>query len=47
MSHNDLVRYVENSPKKGHHNYAMIKKNLSYSSINFFFHVYLCQLLKK
>mgnify|MGYP000397768991 FL=1 len=27
LSHNDLVRYVEDSPKKGRHNYAIITKN--------------------
>ncbi|MDA7780225.1 GNAT family N-acetyltransferase [Candidatus Pelagibacter sp.] len=26
LSHNDLVRYVEDSPKKGRHNYAIITK---------------------
>ena len=26
-AHNDLVRYVEDSPKKGRHNYAIITKN--------------------
>ena len=27
LSHSDLVRYVEDSPDKGRHNYAVITKN--------------------
>tara|TARA_B100000029_G_scaffold516819_1_gene635204 strand:+ start:16828 stop:17394 length:567 start_codon:yes stop_codon:yes gene_type:complete len=27
LAHSDLVRYVEDSPKKGRHNYAIITKN--------------------
>ena len=27
LTHSDLVRYVEDSPKKGRHNYAIITKN--------------------
>ena len=27
LNHNDLVKYVEDSPNKGRHNYAIITKN--------------------